>query len=153
MFVLFTSVYSTPRVSSTVPEKTPFCCPEFACRQKFTPDSWRLKRIKSHNPQHLQIAYQKNLTICSAPRHVEPTQRCEINPTNDSVEDLDSVHYLEHVEYISDSESQPPPPTPPWKETYPGAGTLLSDSLLSDGNVMLMVALRQTYKTIPTTHL
>jgi hypothetical protein len=35
--------------------------------------------------------------------------------------------YLEHVENIADSESQPPPPPLPLTETYPGVGTPLSD--------------------------
>jgi hypothetical protein len=42
---------------------------------------------------------------------------------------LDACSYLEYVENIADSESQPPPLPLPWKETYPGAGTALSGSI------------------------
>jgi hypothetical protein len=86
-----------------MPEKTPFCFPECSCRKISSSDSWQLKHIKLHHPEHLQVACQKTLTISSAPRHVEPTQHCEFKANEDLVEDLDMFPYLKQVENITES--------------------------------------------------
>jgi len=95
----------------------------------FTSDSWQLEHIKLHHPKHLQVARQKNLTICGAPRRVDPAQCCEFNTNKDSIEDWDVFPHLEHVENIADSESPPLPPPLLRKETYPSAGAPLSNHI------------------------
>jgi len=126
-FVPFYCEYSTPRVMSTMPQKTPFCSPECSCRKKFSSDRWRRKHIKLHHPEHLQVARQNNQTLRIVPRRVEPAQCCGFNANKDSVEDIDAFSNIEHLENIADWESQPPPPPVPQTETYFAAGAPLSD--------------------------
>jgi hypothetical protein len=114
-------------MSSTMPEKTPFHCPELSCRDKFTADSWRLKHIKLYHPEFRQVAHQEILTVHSVPRHVEPTQHHQSNTNNISVKDFHGFPYIEHLEHITDSESQPPRPPLVLTEPYPGAGAPLSN--------------------------
>jgi len=151
--VPFYSVYSTPRVSLTMPEKTPFCCPKFSCRKKFTSNSWQLTQIKLHNPEQLQVARQNNLTFCSVPRRVEPAQCSKLNANKDSVEGLAAFPYLEHVENIADLESQPLPPLLPQMETYPGAGAVLSDYIAEPSERDAQGCHETNRERIPTTRL
>jgi hypothetical protein len=110
-------------------EKTPFRCLEFSCQNHFNSDSWRFKNIKLHHPEHLQVAQQKNRTICIAPRRVERAQCHEFNAKKDLVEELDAFPCLEHVENVAWSESHPPPPSVPQTDIYPGTGAPLIDFL------------------------
>jgi len=116
---------------SPMPEKTCFCCPKCWCWKMVTSDSWRLKHIKLHYPEQLQVAHQKYLTICSAPRRVETAVHGDYQVKNDSVEDLDVFPYLEPVEIIADMESQIPPPPLLLTEIYPSAGIPLSDYIVA----------------------
>jgi hypothetical protein len=66
------------------------------------------------------------VTIHSAARRVEHAQRRELNAMKDSFEDFDAFPYLQLIEIIADSESQPPPLLPQM-EIFPGAGALQID--------------------------
>jgi hypothetical protein len=83
--------------------------------------------MKLQHPQHLQVARQRNLTIRSAPRRIEPTQHRAFNASKESVEDWIAFPDLEHDENIADSDSQPSPPPLPLTETNSSTGAPLSD--------------------------
>jgi len=148
------SEYSTPRMSSTMLVRTPIHCPKFSCQTMFTSDSWRLKHIVLHHPEYLQGACENNLTIRSTPRRVKTSQCCEFNTEQDSVEDLHTVptsntlktcrtRSLDHrLLHLCRGRNHNPVPVLRWAITF-----------LSHGDAMLRVALRWTYKTIPTTRL
>jgi hypothetical protein len=111
-------------------EQTSLRCPQFAWQQMFTTHSCRLKHIKLHRPEHVQVAQQKNLNIWSMPRRIEPAQHHQFNADQDSVEDLDACPCLDYIENIADSEFQPPPPPPhplPQIQIDLGAGAPLTD--------------------------
>jgi hypothetical protein len=110
-----------------MPEKTPFHCTEFSLQQKVTSDSWWLSHIKLHHPKHLQVVRQKNLTVCSTPRRIEPTPCGEFNAIKDSGEELDPFPNLEYVENIATSDSQPQAPPLLRTEIYRAAATALMD--------------------------
>lgn len=67
------------------------------------------------------------MTIRSVPRPVESTQQCDFNAKKDSIEDLDAFPYLELLQIIADSESQPLPSSVPLMDIYPGGGAPLND--------------------------
>jgi len=87
-FVAVNSVYCTARVSSTMPEKTPFHCPKFSCRKNFTSDSGRLNNIKLDNPEQLQVARQKKMTVCSVLRRIVHAQCRGFNANNGAADHL-----------------------------------------------------------------
>jgi len=126
-FIPFYSVYSTPCVSSTMPEMTPFHCPWFSCPKKFTSDSWRQNHIKLHHHEDYRVAHGNNLTIWRVLWHVEPAQYDEFNANNDLAEDLDNLLYLQYIEKVACSESQPPPLCLQQTHTYHDASPPLSD--------------------------
>jgi hypothetical protein len=55
------------------------------------------------------------------------TQCREFNPNKDSVDDLDALRYLKHLENIVELESKPLPSALLWTETYAGTNAGLSE--------------------------
>jgi hypothetical protein len=78
----------------------------------FTLDSWGHKHIKSHNPEHHQVAPQNDLTNHSTHRPIKPPQHCEVNANNDFIDQQGAIPYLAQLEIIIDFRSERPPPLP-----------------------------------------
>jgi len=128
-FAPLNSIYSTPRVLSTMPEKTLFCCPDISCWKKFTSGSWQLKLIKLHHPKHLQTAHQENVTIFSTPQLVVPPHHHTFQGNNASVKYFDQFSHLVYGETIADSGSQSLPSPLLRMESYPSTDAPLSNSI------------------------
>jgi len=110
-----------------MPEMTSFHCFECLCQKKFTLEGWELNHIQLHHLEHIEVARQENVTIRSVPWCIEPAQHRQFHTQKDAVEVLDIFPFMQHIENITDSESQPMPPLLPWMETYPGASSSLSE--------------------------
>jgi hypothetical protein len=109
----------------------------------FTSDSWQYNHLKLHHPIHLQDARQKNLNIGTSSQCIEHAQNHEYNANIDAVEDLDLFPYLEQIDNIALSQSQPPPPPVLTHTRHSPAPVLhLAISLLSNGDVALWVSLK-----------
>jgi hypothetical protein len=80
----------------------------------------RLNHIKLLHPEHLEFALQKDRTNTNTTQPVETAQHRKFCANRHSVKDLDGFPYLEHIQKIIDSASQPPPPLPR-KEIFPCA--------------------------------
>ena len=136
---------------SILPEKSPFHCLEFSCRTKFTSDIWPLNLIKITHPEHLPVARQKNLIHCSVPLCVKSfsvlnstlakiqLKTCMHFPISNTLKSS-QIQSLNHCHILCSG----------WKHVL--VRTLhCGITLLSHWNATFRVALRQAYKTIPTT--
>jgi hypothetical protein len=135
-----------------MPEKTPFRCHEFSDQKKFTSDSWRLKPIKLHHPQHLQVAPRRIWLFAACPDALNP-----LSTVNSMLTKIRSKTWMCFPTSNTLKTSQPRSLNhrhlcPEWKYTLEQAlGWLIT--LLCHGNSILRAALRRTYKSIPTTRL
>jgi len=110
-----------------MPEMPRFRCPECSSQKKFTSETWPLKHIKLHLPEHLQVAHTKNLSLRTVPRQLRHSEHHEYNTKKDSMEDLDVFLYFDQVEHISDQESQTWPPLLPQTKSYSSPSAPLPD--------------------------
>jgi len=88
-----------------------------------TPGDWNISNYTILNTFKLQRTW----LFAAQPDALNPAQCRGFNTIKDSVDDLDAFPYLEHVENIADSESQPPPTPLQRTETYPGPEAPLND--------------------------
>jgi hypothetical protein len=113
-----------------MPVKLILRCPANNCRKKFQSDTWRLRHIRTHHPEHaepgLKTSHARVVPI--AQRRRRPVRPREFNANKDPVEDPDALPYIEH---LNERESTPPPQ--PYTETFPKAGAPLLDYLPQQG--------------------
>jgi len=88
------------------------------------------------------------MTIPSAPWCVGLSQHPELNPKTASVEDSDSIPYLEDIENIADSDS-PPPSRQKQTLIYSGAAALLIDYIAEPWERDTLGCLEMNLQNIP----
>jgi hypothetical protein len=150
-FVVCYTQYSTPCVSSTLPEKPPLLCAEFSFRKMFISDRWQI--LISHYTILNTFKLHARRIWPSAARPDTLYMPCMVYWTQSKIESktetlvatsnllkISQIRSLDHRDLLCRGQTHTLAPVLHWAMT-----------LLSHGNAMLMVALRQNCRSIPTT--